>query len=300
MNGEEEVCPLPRVAIVTDSACDMDRDTLLGRGVAAVVPLTVTIGREEYRDGVDLTREEFYRLLAASPETARTAQPSPGAFGAAYREALQTAAHVVAITLSSGLSGTYESALLARTGMAGEADRVTVFDSRAASIGQALMVMGAAERAATGGSLAEILAFLEDLRAKLASIFTLDTLDYLVRGGRLSRVQGMVGMLLNIKPLLELDRQGRIVPREKVRGRARAIERLLAIVGEEGAGLAGQRVGISHARAAAEAEAAAEEMRRRFGVGEVAIGEISATIGTHTGPGCLAVFFARKAQNLRS
>lgn len=272
----------------------MDRGELLGRGAAAVVPLTVTIGQQQYADGVDLTREEFYRLLAADPETARTAQPSPGAFAAACHEALQAAEHVIIITLSSGLSGTYESALMAKAQLVAEPDRVTVFDSRAASIGQALMAAGALELAAAGGGPDQILSYLEDYRAMLASVFTLDTLEYLVRGGRVSKVQGLVGALLNIKPLLELDREGRITSREKVRGRAKAIERLLEIIEEESADLAGQRVGISHARAAAEAGAMAVEMRRRFGVGEVLIGEISATIGTHTGPGCLAVFFPRR------
>lgn len=283
---------MSKVAIITDSACDLEAGHLAELGVT-MVPLTISIGGGVYRDGVDLTRDEFYRLLAANPENAHTAQPAPGAFAEAYRAALRTADHAVVICLSAGLSGTVESALLAKTGIMPDPDRVTVFDSRAASIGQALMVVGAAERAAAGQGPEEIAAYLEDLRAHLASLFTLDTLEYLVRGGRLGRVQGLVGTLLQIKPLLELDAEGRIVPREKVRGRGKALERLLEIVEQEGRRLEGQRVGISHARAAAEAEAIAAELRKRFKVREVLMGEISATIGTHTGPGCLAVFYQR-------
>lgn len=283
---------MPRVAVITDSACDLDREELAARGVV-VVPLTVSFGQCLYADGVDLTRDEFYHLLTTSADQARTAQPSPGAYAEVYRYALETAEYVVVICLSAGLSGTCESALLAKAEMLPDPDRIIVFDSRAASIGQALMVLGAAERAAAGQGPRDILGFLEDLRDRLSSVFTLDTLEYLVRGGRLGRIQGFVGTLLNVKPILELDAQGKIVPREKVRGRRQAIERLLEIVHDEGRRLEGQRVGLCHARALGEAEQLAEELRKRFKVKEVLIGEISATIGSHVGPGCLAVFFQR-------
>lgn len=282
---------MAQVAVITDSACDLGREELVSLGVSAV-PLTVSFGQSVYVDGVDLTREEFYHLLVTAKEPARTAQPSPEAFSIAYREALRKADAVVAICLSAGLSGTYESAIMARAGMP-EPDRITVFDSRAASIGQALMVIGAAERAAAGQGMEAIRAFLESFRARLTSVFTLDTLEYLVRGGRLTRVQGLMGALLNIKPILQLDGEGKIVPREKVRGRRQAIERLLEIVASEGHHLAGQRVGICHAQAAVDAAELARRLRERFKVGEVVVGEISAAIGSHVGPGCLSVFFLR-------
>ena len=279
------------IAVITDSACDLAPEELGRLGVVAI-PLTVSFGQEAFMDGVDLSRDEFYTLLMSSKEPAKTAQPSPGAFAAAYDQVLRTKDQVLVICLSAGLSGTYESAFLARTG-AKDPERITVFDSRAASIGQALMVIEAAERVKAGQSMEAILAYLEDFRDRLASLFTLDTLEYLVRGGRLGRAQGMVGAMLNIKPILQLDRDGRIVPREKVRGRKQAIERLMEIVAGESRNLPGQRVGICHSRAAGEASELARLMKGRFKVGEIVIGEISATIGSHVGPGCLAVFFQR-------
>ena len=282
---------LVKLAVITDSACDLAQDELAARGVITV-PLTVSFGNDVYRDGVDLTRKEFYQLLVSSKEQARTAQPSPGAFESAYDQALTAAERVLVISLSSGLSGTYESALIAKE-QSPEQSRITIFDSKAASIGQGLMVIGAAERAAAGQDMETVWGFLEHIRGRLASVFTLDTLEYLVRGGRLSRVQGFVGTMLNIKPLLQLDADGKIVPLEKVRGRKQAVERLLEIMAEAGHELAGQRVGICHARAVGEAEELAGRIRGRFKVAEIVIGEISAAIGSHTGPGCLSVFFQR-------
>jgi DegV family protein with EDD domain len=201
---------------------------------------------------------------------------------------------VIVITLSSGLSGTWESACAAKaTFSAEEQNRIFLVDSRSASTGEGLLVLRAARLAEAGESGAGIAAMLEKERAHLASIFTVDTLENLRKGGRINRIQAFLGTVLEIKPVFELDAAGRIAVREKIRGRRKAVRRLLEIMAEEGKNLAAQVVGIAHGHVAEAAEELAQAIRERFRVREVVTGEISATIGTHTGPGCLAVFFAR-------
>ncbi len=280
---------MPKTIVITDSASDLDRMDCESRGII-MVPMAVTFGQQAYYDGVDLSREEFYKLLTSTKETPRTSQPAPAAFVEAYRQGLERAGHLVVICLSSGLSATYESALLAKEQMDAK-DRITVIDSRSASMGQGLMAIEAAELAEAGEEPAAVAAHVMEMRHRLAAIFTLDTLEFLVRGGRLNKAEGLVGSLLKIKPILQLNDEGRIVPREKVRGRQQAVKRLLEIMGQEGRDLSGQRVSLSHARSAEEAQELARLMKERFGAREVVLGEISATIGTHVGPGCLAIFF---------
>jgi len=278
-----------KVKIITDTACDLTMDYLAAQGIG-VVPMTINFPDRSYRDGFDLSRDEFYRLLGATDKLPTTAQPTPGDFLQEIQAARAAGQEVVVITISSGMSGTYESALLAR-GQADDEEKVGVFDSRTASMGQGLMVIKAQEMAAAGLGKNEILKELARIRTRLFSVFTLNTLEYLQKGGRISRVQAVMGDVLSIKPILEVDKEGRIVPREKARGRRRAIKRLLEIMAAEGRELYNLSVAIGHSRCEEEALAFAEELKKLYNVKEARIGEISSTVGTHTGPGCLAVFF---------
>lgn len=286
---------MPTIRIITDSACDLDWEMIQQAGIE-IISLHVTFGAETYKDMMEITRERFYEMLARAKELPRTSQPSPSDYVEIYQKDLAEADELLVLTLSSGLSGTYNAASLAR-GMlqAEQQERVWVFDTKAASVGQGLLALEAARRVKAGETTAEIVKALESFRDRLASVFTLDTLVYLEKGGRISKVQAMVGTILNVKPILQLDEAGRIVPREKVRGRKQALQRLLDIMAAEGDHLEDQVIGICHARAAQEAEETAAEIRRRFRVRDVVIGEISAIIGTHVGPGCFAVFYQRKA-----
>lgn len=281
------------VKIITDSACDLPPELFTRYGIK-FASLSVTFPDRTYTDGVDLSREEFYERLADAAALPTTAQPSPHAFTVLIREALAGVNEVVVVTLSAGLSGTWESARAARESFSLEdKKRVFLVDSRTASTGQGLLVLRAAQLAEEGKGGAEIAEVLERERASLASVFTVDTLENLRKGGRISRIQALLGTVLEIKPVLELDREGRIVAREKVRGRRKAVRRLLEIMAEEGKNLAEQVVGIAHGHVLEAAEELERAIRERFNVRDVVIGEISPTIGTHTGPGCLAVFFYR-------
>ncbi len=278
-----------KVKIITDTACDLTMDFLAAEGIG-VVPMTINFPERSYRDGFDLGREEFYRLLTSAEKLPTTAQPTPGDFLQVMQEAVAAGQEVVVITISSGMSGTYESALLAREQI-DQKEKIAVFDSRTASLGQGLIVLKAQEMAAAGKGKNEIIKELTGIRSRLYSVFTLDTLEYLQKGGRVSRVQAVMGDVLNIKPILEVNKEGRIVPREKARGRRRAIKRLLEIMASDGRELYNQLITIGHSRCEEEAVAFGEEIKKHYNTKEIRIGEISSTVGTHTGPGCIAVFF---------
>lgn len=280
-----------KVHIVTDTACDLPVEVLREKGIR-VVPMTVNFPDRSYEDGVDLKPEEFYRLLTGGGRIPSTAQPTPQAFFNPLQEITEQGDEAVVITISTGMSGTYESVVLAREELA-RPEAVSIFDSKTASMGEGLIVLAAAEMAEAGKSREEIIGDLESMRSRLSSVFTLETLEYLQKGGRVSKLQAMAGEILNIKVILEVNMEGRIVPREKVRGRQRAVKRLLEIMAAEGRELTAQQVAVSHSQAKEEAAALAREIKDRFGVKNVVVGEITATVGTHVGPGCLALFFQR-------
>ncbi|MGI6604101.1 MAG: DegV family protein [bacterium] len=281
------------VRVITDSACDLPSELFKAHNIK-FASLSVTFADRTYTDGVDLTRDEFYDRLAQGGDLPMTAQPSPHAFLVLMQEALAAGDEVVVVTLSSGLSGTFESAQAAYHSLNKEEQRrVHLVDSRTAATGEGLLVLQAVRLAEQGKSGQEIVENLRGMISSLASVFTVDTLENLRKGGRISRIKALLGTVLEIKPILELDREGHIVVKEKVRGRRKAVRRLLEIMAAEGKNLSDQVVGIAHGHvpeAAAELEHA---IRERFNAKEIIVGEISATIGTHTGPGCLAVFFHR-------
>lgn len=282
-----------KATIITDSANDLPEEILERMGIK-FAPLAITFEEGTFLDGVDLSREQFYEKLINARQIPRTSQPSPRAFYDLIKDALEKDLEAVVITLSSGLSGTYESALMAKAEFPKkEQEKIHIVDSLSASTGQGLLVYEAAKMAESGAAASEIEEAIEGLKRKLASIFTVDTFEYLLKGGRVTRIQAFLGTVLDIKPVLHLDSSGKIVPLEKVRGKRKAAARLLEIMAEQGRDLSRQTVGVVHAHVPEEAARLAEQIKAKFNVKEVVIGELSASIGTHTGPGCLSVFFYR-------
>ncbi|NLW17084.1 MAG: DegV family protein, partial [Firmicutes bacterium] len=200
---------------------------------------------------------------------------------------------VISINLSSGLSGTVESAHLAQESLGSLAEgRLHIIDSLAASMGQGLLVCLAAELAQTQKTATEIVEVVTEARRDLIHLFTLDTMENLVKGGRISRTKATLGELLNIKPILWLNDEGKIDPVDKVRGRKKSLKYLLDRCVAE-AGGAYPYLGISHANCPEEAEKLAHSLRQALPEQTIVIGDIGATIGTHTGAGCIAVFYFR-------
>lgn len=277
---------MARVKIVTDSGADIPADVAAELGIT-VVPLTIHFGDEEYKDGVEMDAKQFYQRLYAG-HLPRTSQPSPAEFEAVYRELQQDADAIVSCHLSSELSGTMQSAVLASK-MDGIDVPVHVVDSRSASLGIGWMAMEAARMAKDGVDAGAIASHVRAIAERHKVLFVVDTLEFLQRNGRIGRAQAFVGGLLNIKPLLTID-DGVVAPLERARGRAKARARLLDLVAA-GVGDQRVRVGVMHSDAADEAEALAEQLRQRLNVEELMVGMLGATVGTHAGPGTLGVVF---------
>jgi DegV family protein with EDD domain len=272
-------------AIVYDSTADLpepDRDSW------RMVPLTVHFGEQELRDYVDLTVDEFYARLSTDPDHPRTSQPSPGAFAAVYAELLETYDHVVSIHLSSKLSGTCASALAAARDFPGQ---VTVIDSLNVSMPLALAVMRAQQALDDGVAPAELPAIVERARRGCDCLFSVPTLEYLQRGGRVGRAQALVGTLLGVRPMLAIE-DGEVVPAGKVRGADRVLPALVDELVRRAAPHAEIDVAIAHA---ADPQAAAELERlvraARSGIRSVRILTLGAVIGAHAGPGALGVAY---------
>lgn len=215
---------MPGIAIVTDSTSDLTPEELVALN-AIMVPLNVHFGSEVYRDHLDLTPPEFLAKLASSTEMPRTSQPSPAAFTEAIDRALQTSDQVLVITLSSKLSGTYQSAVLG-AGSSTAPERVHVFDSLSASIGLGMQVRRARALVDEGLGIDQVLERLADERGRYHLIFFADTLEYLQRGGRIGKASQLLGSILKIKPLL-LCQDGEVVPFERTRNRSRAVDGII-------------------------------------------------------------------------
>lgn len=280
---------MAKIAIVADSASDLPK-AMYAEYDITVVPLYVNWNGQTYRDGEDLVPENFYPLMKTEKNLPSTSQPTPGTYLELFNKLLAEGKDILCLTLSSGLSGTYSSAITAR-GMLEEQDRVEVLDTLAASVGEGLLVLEAARLAQEGLSLQEILPQLKDKISRLRSIFTINTLENLVKGGRLSTLQGGLGTLLDIKPVLHLDEHGKIVPLTKVRSRKKALAQLEAEIEKQGVDLAGQVMGLSHSHDPETGAQMAALLKEKYAAADVIVGEIGAVIGTHTGEGCIALFF---------
>ena len=252
-----------------------------------IVPLYVRFGNESYRDYVDLGPAEFYERLRSSPVTPTTSQPTPGDFSDVYR-GLAHVDRIYSLHIAGRLSGTVESA---RTAAAELGDRVRVVDTETASAAVALLGLSIQRRLERGTTDEEIEALIARHRTGAGLIFTLDTLDYLARGGRIGRAAAWAGQLLKVKPILTI-RGGEVVPLKRVRGNSRAFQEFVDAFeagSEDGPGL---RTAIAHADAPARAEALKELVRRTRPQAQLElVTSLGPVVGTHAGPGTVGLFW---------
>jgi DegV family protein with EDD domain len=280
------------IKVVTDSTSYLSPEDRHKFGIRTV-PLNVHFGEEQtYQEGVTLNNDQFYTLLAQSPELPTTSQPSPGQFLEVFSELVDAGHEVLCIVLSSKLSGTYQSALDAKQALPGAP--VAVFDSLSAAAPLGLMVLTAAEMAIDGRAMDEIIARLEQMRRDMKVYFVVDTLEYLQKGGRIGAAAAFLGTLLKVKPILILD-EGVVKPLDKVRTKRKALEHLLSEL--ESHVVPGQPVQAiaMHAQAQQEACDLEAEIRRRFNCQRTLFGEIGPVVGTHTGPGLLGAAICPEA-----
>ncbi len=275
------------VRVVTDSTANLPKELAASLHVH-VVPLRVLFGNEAYADGVDLTDEEFYRRLREAKVLPRTSQPSAGEFAEVYRRLAREGASVISIHISGKLSGTVASAEAARL-MLPEAE-ITVIDTLSVSMGLGLLVLRAAQAAQDGRSHGEIVQLVNQLSPRVRVMFVVDTLEYLQRGGRIGGAAALVGSLLSLKPILGV-RDGRVEALEKVRTKAKAVERMLALMEEEVSAGARLHAAVLHGQAPAEAAALTERLKARFQPVEVFSSDVGPVLATHAGPGVVGIAF---------
>ena len=275
------------VRVVCDSTADLDESFRLGHGVE-VVPLKVIIGEEEFRDGVDIQPAELYSRMRREGVSARTSQPTPAEFEAVFRAASDDGSAVICTTISAELSGTYTSAAQA----AGELPQrdIRVIDTRSVSVGHYAVVAAAVQAAAAGGDADAVEAATRRMLEAVRLLFTVETLEYLRRGGRIGGAQALLGSMLDIKPLLEM-REGRIEPAGRVRTYRKALDACAETVEQAAAGWGGAGLLIGGADVARTADDLMRRFERSLPGSVRACVEVGPVIGAHAGPGAVGIAF---------
>lgn len=281
------------VKILTDSAADLPKELVVQLSIE-MLPLMVYLDNQEFRDGETLNPKEMFQGMREG-KVYKTAQVPLHTFREAFQQHAESGDTCIYVAFSSALSGTYQSAVLARNEILEDYPdaQLTVIDTKCASMGFGLVVLMAAKLAREGKTVEEILEAIRFHAMHMEHIFTVDNLEYLYRGGRVSKTAAFIGGLLNIKPVLDVE-DGKLIPIEKLRGRRKVLDRMVAIMSERGTSPEVQVIGISHGDDIEAAESLREMIRERFGCKEFIISQIGGAVGAHSGPGTLALFFLNK------
>ena len=283
--------------IMTDSCCDMTAAMAEELGIC-VLPLSLQMGEDVYHnylDGREIGFEDFYARIR-SGETATTSAVSVGTFEAEMRTHLQQGKDILCINFSSALSTTYQSATIAAADLREEFPeaKILVVDSLCASLGQGLLLYLCVQEQRKDRTIGEVRAFAEATKGNICHWFTVDDLNHLKRGGRISAATALFGTMLAIKPVMHVDNEGRLIPVSKARGRKASLTALVDRMAATAIDPENQTVFISHGDCLTDAEFVAEEVRRRLGVKTVRINYVGPVIGNHSGPGTMALFFLGK------
>jgi len=272
--------------IVTDSSCDLPRELIEKLGVL-VVPLQIEIDGKQYIDGVDLSHQEFFEKMAASPTLPKTSQPSPQSYMDAFREGIRKHGEVLSIHLSSKLSGTMEGALMVKEEIG---EKIEVFDTLTGSIGVGMQVLKAYDLMKEGLETTSIVEKLKEYRDQMRVVVYLETLENAVKGGRVSKPKEFVANLLNLKPVVHVE-DGYVRILKTIRGKKKAIRLLLEEMEKKQNDYHDQIVAITHCDCLDEALALKEEIINKFNPKEVMLTTMGPVIGTHAGTGGLLVCF---------
>ena len=274
-----------QVAIVTDSTAYLPPE-IIEKYQIQVIPLSVIWDGESYQDGLDITTPQFYTRLENSPSLPSTSQPPAGEFKDCFSALLENGNDVVAILISAGISGTVNSALQAQAEL--DPSRIEIVDSLTAAMATGLHVIAAARKAAQGGTLQEVVQTARQAQQQTAVVFVVDTLEFLHRGGRIGGAKRLLGSMLKIKPILEM-RAGKIAAVDQERTQKRALERMLELIKEKACDEKPVRMAVIHSNAPELAHKLKAEVLESFSPEELYVAELSPVIGTHVGPGTLAI-----------
>lgn len=278
--------------IITDSCCDFTEQMYKELDVA-YAPLSVVYNGESHDNFSDEKEvKAFYDELRGGV-MATTAAANPEDWAKVMRPALEDGKDVLVLAFSSGLSTTYQSAVIAGEELKEQFPerKIIVVDTLCAALGQGLLVWYACKKRDEGRNVEEVAAWVEENKLHLCHWVTVDDLSHLKRGGRISATTALVGTMLNIKPIIHVDNEGHLINSAKTRGRKSAIEYLVRKMGETGEGYDNETVFIAHGDCPEDAQALAEMVKEQYGVKNVVIGYVGPVIGAHTGPGVLVVFY---------
>ncbi|KRQ88019.1 DegV domain-containing protein [Caloramator mitchellensis] len=281
---------MKKIVIVTDSTADLPLEFVKENNIK-VMPLTVTYNNKSYKDCVDLTTEQLLTFLNEGDDLPKTSQVNPKEFYDAYEDILKDEESVIlSIHLSSQLSGTFQSANIAKD-MLGS-DRIYIIDSKSVSFGTGLLIIKALELIKSGIEINEIVNYLTHLADKVKVAFAVDNLEYLRKGGRLSGTQAALGKLLNIKPIIHME-EGKLFVYDKVRGIKKAIARLYEYVDEKNIDVE-QPVAVGTIAYKDEIESFASFLRERYGFKKVYTSKVGTVVATYSGEGVIGVYFISK------
>ncbi|WP_438434789.1 DegV family protein [Gorillibacterium sp. sgz500922] len=281
------------IQLFTDSAADLPKDLVQRYGIE-VLPLMVIDGDKEYEDNVTLEPAELFRGMREGTAY-KTSQISYQALYDRLIPYAEKGQSCLYLAFSSQLSGTYQTGTMVANDLKEHYPdfELEVLDTKCASFGEGMVVLKTAELAAEGKSMAELVEAAGFYAHHMEHIFTVDDLKYLLRGGRVSPIAAFIGGILQIKPILDVE-DGKLIPIEKVRGRKKVFQRMIEIIRERGAALDKQTIGISHGDDLEAAEQVAAMIKEAFGTPEVLITMIGASVGAHSGPGTIAIFFLNR------
>ena len=279
--------------ITTDNNSDLPEKYLKDHGVGCMY-LSYSMDGKNYTHGNFLPEHEFYEAMR-NGSMPTTAQVNPENAKALLEPYLKEGKDILHIAFSSGLSGTYNSSRIAAEELMEEYPdrRIIVVDSLSASLGQGLLVWLAQQKKELGQTLEDVADWAEKNKLKMVHLFTVDDLNHLYRGGRVSRTTAIVGSMLNIKPVLHVDNEGKLTAIGKVRGRKKALQELVKLMDEKigSFGADCDTIFISHGDCEQDAQYVAAKVKEKYNIKNIIINQVGATIGAHSGPGTMALFF---------
>lgn len=275
--------------IITDSTADLTEELYRKHDITAV-PLTIHLGEQTWRDFYDIDVDDYYSLLARSPSVPSTSQPSPQDFVNAFAPYVDANEPILSIHLSTGLSGTFQSANLARQHF--PAARIEVIDSRQASLGLGQIILLLVDRAGKGASFDEVVEKARDLVSRTETYFSVDSLQYLQRGGRIGKAQAFVGTLMKIKPLLRLV-EGEIQPVEKIRTTERLLNRFVELLEKEAAEGYGVHYSVAESDNTDLVTGLLNRLQKIQNTSLVYRAKIGGVVSSHAGPGTLGITFVK-------
>ncbi len=277
------------VKIITDSVSDIPKEYIENYDIA-VLPLKVIFGDEVYRDGIDINAKKMFERLKATNEYPSTSQITPAEFQKEFGKAISSGKEVVCITMSSILSGTYNSAVIASREF--DESKIRVIDSKGVTLGYGMIVIEAAKMAKNGATIDEIEARVVELVENMEYLIVIDTLEYIYKGGRISKSQYMMGNLLNIKVILTM-KDGEIVSKAKVRGRKKAIKYILDYIEENEKSLDKRVIGMNHANDKSYLDELSEAVLSKHSPSEVVYSDVGCTVAAYSGLSAVAFYYEK-------